>query len=179
MMITQKFAHICLLVGLVLTSAHASARSSLLILDFELVNEMHDPRTAEGDQQRLRLVSDELKLRMASCPAFRLSGSEPAEANIALARSRVAYVYRCNGCAREIGEAADVQLVLLPWVQKVSNLILNLNAEIRSVATDGVVAARSVDIRGNTDQGWLRGVKVLAGRVCDLDGERLSHEPEN
>jgi len=140
---------------------------------------MDDPLTAEKDQNRLALVTEELKLRMQSCPAFSIGLAGPAEAKIALARSRVAYLHRCNGCAREIGEAADVQLVLLPWVQKVSNLILNLNGEIRSVATDGVVAARSVDIRGNTDRGWLRGVKALAGRLCDLDGERLSREPEN
>jgi len=168
-----------MLIGLILAPEHASARKSLLILDFELVNEMHDPRTAEGDQQRLKLISEELKLQMASCPAFLLTDAGPAEERIAIARNRIAYVYRCNGCAREIGTAAGVQLVLLPWVQKVSNLILNLNAEVRAVATDRVVAARSVDIRGNTDRGWLRGVVALAARLCDLDGERLSREPES
>jgi len=178
-MTAQQISKICVLIGLILTSAHATARTTLLILDFELVNEMLDPRTDEGDQTRLKLISRELDLRLRTCTAFDvMDSSEATKSTIATSRSRVAYVYRCNGCAREIGETADVRLVLLPWVQKVSNLIINLNAEVRSVATDKVVAARSVDIRGNTDRSWLRGVKALAGRLCELDGERISRERE-
>ena len=47
------------------------------------------------------------------------------------------------------------------WVQKVSNLILNLNIEVRDAATDQPVYASSVDIRGNTDESWLRAVDWL------------------
>lgn len=54
------------------------------------------------------------------------------------------------------------------WVQKVSNLILNINLEVRSAA--GATRYRgSVDIRGNTDEAWLRGVRRLAE---NLDEQR-------
>lgn len=54
------------------------------------------------------------------------------------------------------------------WVQKVSNLILNINLEVRSES--GVMRYRgSVDIRGNTDESWLRGVRRLAE---NLDEQR-------
>jgi len=54
------------------------------------------------------------------------------------------------------------------WVQKVSNLILNINLEVRSES--GVTRYRgSVDIRGNTDESWLRGVRRLAE---NLDEQR-------
>jgi hypothetical protein len=46
-------------------------------------------------------------------------------------------------------------------VQKVSNLILNLNIEIRDASTGRAVLAKSVDRRGNTDQSWQRGVDFL------------------
>ena len=48
------------------------------------------------------------------------------------------------------------------WVQKVSNLILNINIQIRDVQSGLIVLTRSVDIRGNTDVSWLRGVRYLA-----------------
>jgi hypothetical protein len=51
------------------------------------------------------------------------------------------------------------------WVQKVSNLILNLNIEVRDTATDQVVYRTSVDIRGNTDESWLRGVRRLVDNI--------------
>jgi hypothetical protein len=54
------------------------------------------------------------------------------------------------------------QLVVIPWVQKVSNLILNINVTILDAATGRVVAGGSVDIRGNTDESWSRGLSYLA-----------------
>ena len=54
------------------------------------------------------------------------------------------------------------------WVQKVSNLILNINLEVRSAS--GVTRYRgSVDIRGNPDKSWLRGARRLAE---NLDEQR-------
>jgi len=50
-------------------------------------------------------------------------------------------------------------------VQKVCNLILNLNIEVRDSATDQALYTRSVDIRGNTDESWLRGVRRLVDNV--------------
>jgi hypothetical protein len=47
------------------------------------------------------------------------------------------------------------------WIQKVSNLILNINLEVRS-ETGATRYRGSVDIRGNTDESWLRGVRRLA-----------------
>ena len=46
-------------------------------------------------------------------------------------------------------------------MQKVSNLILNINLQVRDVGTGRLVAAGSVDIRGNTDESWRRGVAYL------------------
>jgi hypothetical protein len=46
-------------------------------------------------------------------------------------------------------------------VQKVSNLILNVNLQIREVASGRLVQSGSVDIRGNTDESWRRGTVYL------------------
>jgi hypothetical protein len=50
-------------------------------------------------------------------------------------------------------------------VQKVSNLILNINVEVRSVATGETLYVKSVDIRGNTDETWLRGLRRLVENI--------------
>ncbi|PPQ38645.1 DUF3280 domain-containing protein [Rhodopila globiformis] len=69
--------------------------------------------------------------------------------------------WSCDGCeldaARKIGAAVSVT----GWVQKVSNLILNINLVVRDVATGQRVAAGSVDIRGDTDESWTRGLAYL------------------
>ena len=45
-------------------------------------------------------------------------------------------------------------------VQKVSNLILNMNIYLRDVHT-GHSSAASADMRGNTDESWSRAMSYL------------------
>ena len=87
-------------------------------------------------------------------------------------RLKASYALRaCNGCEIDIGKALGAERIALCWVQKVSNLILNVNIEVRSVATGETVYVKSVDIRGNTDETWLRGVR----RLVDNIEERRHH----
>ena len=53
------------------------------------------------------------------------------------------------------------------WVQKVSNLILNVNIRIRDVRTDLVVVNKSVDIRSNTDESWTRGINYMVRSMVE------------
>ena len=73
----------------------------------------------------------------------------------------------CNGCELDIGRALHADRVLVGWVQKVSNLILNINIQIEDTATGAVVLNKSVDLRGNTDESWRRGVAALVRSIVD------------
>ncbi len=70
-------------------------------------------------------------------------------------------VWKCNGCDVDLARKAGAKISVTGWVQKVSNLILNINLVARNVATDKVIGAGSVDIRGNTDESWSRGLTYL------------------
>jgi hypothetical protein len=67
----------------------------------------------------------------------------------------------CNGCDVDLARKAGARISVTGWVQKVSNLILNINIVARDVDTGEVISAGSVDIRGNTDQSWSRGLAYL------------------
>ena len=56
-------------------------------------------------------------------------------------------ISNCNGCQRRFAQMVGANWAAWGTVQKVSNLILNI--------------ARSVDIRGNTDESWRRGLDYL------------------
>ena len=58
---------------------------------------------------------------------------------------------------------------LIGWVQKVSNLILNINIQIEDAATGAVLLNKSVDLRGNTDETWRRGVSYLVRSMVEKD----------
>ena len=67
----------------------------------------------------------------------------------------------CNGCELDLARELGAQQVAYGWVQKVSNLILNVNLVFEDATTGQVLRAGSVDIRGNTDESWTRGLRYL------------------
>ena len=58
----------------------------------------------------------------------------------------------CGGCDVKLARELGADLEITGMVQKVSNLILNINVYLRDVHTGKLVAAASVDMRGNTDE---------------------------
>jgi len=49
----------------------------------------------------------------------------------------------------------------------VSNLILNINIQIEDAATGAVLLNKSVDLRGNTDESWRRGIAALVRSMVE------------
>ena len=82
---------------------------------------------------------------------------------LVLVREELAKEFERRGMYRV--SSAGVDRVARCWVQKVSELILNINIEVLDAATDKTVYAKSVDIRGNTDEAWLRGVRRLVDNI--------------
>jgi hypothetical protein len=76
-------------------------------------------------------------------------------------RASTVNIRDCNGCELPIAQKANAALVAYGWVQKVSNLILNINLVIEDAGTGKQVGGGSVDIRGNTDESWSRGLRFL------------------
>jgi len=79
----------------------------------------------------------------------------------------------CNGCEVDIARKAGADRILLAWVQKVSNLILNINIEVRDAETGKVVLAKSVDLRGNTDKSWQRGIDFMVRDMVENEQGNL------
>lgn len=138
----------------------ASELPSIAVFDFELVDtslegEIHG--ASEAEQARLGLISDLLREELAATGKLRVIDGAPAADRAAPGRS----LRNCQGCELEIAEELEADFALIGWVQKVSNLILNINVSIREVATGRLATGASVDIRGNTDESWARGTRNL------------------
>jgi hypothetical protein len=136
-------------------------------MDFELIDEMRSFSTEQARREvdrRLVLITTELSKELEGRGMYRVLDHTPAEQLIE--RLKASHELRaCNGCEIDIGKALGAERIALCWVQKVSNLILNINVEVRSVATGETLYVKSVDIRGNTDETWLRGVRRLVENI--------------
>jgi hypothetical protein len=67
----------------------------------------------------------------------------------------------CGGCELDYATSVGAQTVAWINVQKVSNLILNMNVYLADVTQKKMIFVRSVDIRGNTDEMWERSLNYL------------------
>ncbi|MBU2961086.1 DUF3280 domain-containing protein [Citreicella sp. C3M06] len=68
---------------------------------------------------------------------------------------------KCYGCDTRMAAELGSDFSLVGEVQKVSNLILSMNLQMRAASTGEMVKGRVVDIRGNTDESWRRGMEYI------------------
>jgi Protein of unknown function (DUF2380) len=139
--------------------ARAADKPSLAVFGFELINSSLEP-TRPDELERLAMIDRLLVEKLEEIDAYTLVDTSPVAEKVAKAGS----LRGCNGCELGLARELGASHAALGWVQKVSNLILNINLQIREVETGRLVEAGSVDIRGNTDESWHRGVVYLLER---------------
>jgi len=147
-----------------LTTATALAQEiklrTLFVLDFELVDSMPEAPFVEKEA-RLARATAQLREAFIRERFYEVVDTASAQTQTRSARAQYAHLFDCNGCELDLARAAQAERVLVGWVQRVSNLILNINLEVREVSTGKAVLAKSVDLRGNTDESWRRGIDYL------------------
>jgi hypothetical protein len=139
--------------------AARAAPSQVAVFDFELVDtslqgEVDGPRSDE--QGRLMRAGDQVRKALADSGRFTVLDIAPV--NVAAHGSNL---QACGGCEVALGRQLGADLVITGTVQKVSNLILNINFYLRDVHTGQLVTAMSADMRGNTDESWTRAADYL------------------
>ncbi len=133
---------------------------TIAVLDFDLLDDQRDtvPDTTLGP--RLAGIRQQLADALTREGLYTVVDNAPANELMQRLMS-TQDLHACNGCELEIGRALHADRVMVGWVQKVSNLILNINVQIEDTATGQVVLKKSVDLRGNTDDSWRRGIAYM------------------
>ncbi len=132
----------------------APAAEKIAVFDFGIVNTSPAASTS-AELARLRGLDRQLHDDLAR--RYALVDMAPVQG----AAARVSSIRGCNGCELDMARQVGASVAAYGWVQKVSNLILNINLVIEDAKSGRVVRADSVDIRGNTDDSWRRGLKYL------------------
>ncbi|HEX3382121.1 MAG TPA: DUF3280 domain-containing protein [Paraburkholderia sp.] len=138
---------------------------SIVVLNCGLIDDnaaYNDADTNRAQAARIEMVSNTLRAQLDASQRYRVADNSRASELIARLGA-TQDLTNCDDCARQVGRALGVEQVGVCWVQKVSNLILNLNLRVADVASGKTVFQRSVDIRGNTDLSWRRGATALVG----------------
>jgi hypothetical protein len=134
--------------------AAAETKPSLAVFDFAITN-TSGAATTPAETARLHALDAQMRQLLAS--RFTLIDAAPVRDKLQDVQS----IRGCNGCEIDLARELGADRLAYGWVQKVSNLILNVNVVFEDVATGQTLQADSVDIRGNTDESWSRGLRYL------------------
>lgn len=145
------------LILLAATAAEADERVAffgLTLLDDSLQSAQAGPDPAET--ARLAMLEEMVAARFSE-EGYELVDLAPAQAEI----DRYVNLAKCYGCDTRIAASLGADYSLVGEVQKVSNLILAINLQLRDADTGEMVRGGVTDIRGNTDETWQRGMSYL------------------
>ncbi len=137
--------------------AKQAPKTAFLGVEFINDNEMYEP-TTDAERGRVKAIEKIFKTKLeASGQYIFVPVPEEMKTRIKAGQS----IGDCGGCEIDYGNELGVERIAWITVQKVSNLILNMNVYMADVATKQMTFVRSVDIRGNTDESWAIAIKWL------------------
>lgn len=126
----------------------------LELLDTSLQGQVNGPRADE--HERLLRAGDQLRKELGESGKFRIVDISPVNA-----AAHQSNLQACGGCDVKLARQLNADLEMTGVVQKVSNLILNINLYLRDVHTGRLITGASADMRGNTDESWSRTMHYL------------------
>lgn len=146
-----------------ITAVHAAPTAAVFgfaLIDTSTIADAADAKRIEALDSQLRD-----KLRQAG---YHLADTAPVAE-----QAKVQDLQDCGECAAILARQLGAAVSVYGWVQKVSNLILDINLVIRSAADGKMLRAGSVSIRGDTDESWRRGLDYLLAERIFPHGEGL------
>jgi hypothetical protein len=132
-------------------------------LDTSLQGETQGVNPAET--ARLEMLQTMVRERFTA-EGFELVDTAPVQTKL----DRTVNPAKCNGCDTRMAQDLGADLSLVGEVQKVSNLIIAMNLQLRDAETGAMLRGGVVDIRANTDDAWRRGMRyILDNRIFKED----------
>ena len=142
-------------------SAPVAAAQKTAVFPFDIRDAEQEgevvPVLKPEDLRRLKVVAEELKLLLSKDGRYEVVDLSSLAADI----EKAAPFSKCDGCEVEIAKKAGADLAISGFADKLSDALISLQLFVRDVKTGEMKRAMSAEIRGNTDELWLHGVRWL------------------
>ncbi len=111
----------------------------------------------DEDLRRMRLVTEELKTLMAKDGKYTIVDLAPLAKEVDAASP----FFKCDACEVPLAKQAGADLAVTGYVEKLSDALISLRLFAREAESGKLVKQMSAEIRGNTDELWLHGIRYL------------------
>jgi hypothetical protein len=154
----------CAAIGLLLWASYPNgapatenAVPKVAFFGFQLINTSLE-LTTNSELHRLDMLNELFRERLDNSGRFKIVPVPPDTQQRIAAGPEIS---GCNGCERDYAKSIGADWAAWGTVQKVSNLILNINLYMEDAASGKLEFVKSVDIRGNTDESWRHGLDYM------------------
>jgi len=132
---------------------------TVVLLSVQFLNSREDLEPTTGaERARLASLGEVFRSKLEASGRYKfLPIPNEDAAKIAAAPD----IGNCGGCEFDYGKQLGADIAAWIVVQKVSDLILNINVYAVDVAAKKLAFVHSVDVRGDTDESWTRGMIYL------------------
>jgi len=147
-------------IGISVTSAaiaESTTPQKVAFVGFRIINDAIEP-VSEAEKNRAKLLDRIFVVQLQKTGRFEFV---PIPKAIAEEIDKGPFIGECNGCEIDYGKKVGADLFAWGTIQKVSNLILNLNVYMESIQSRQLTYIKSVDIRGNNDRSWTKGLEWM------------------
>jgi hypothetical protein len=155
---------LCAAIGLLLSASYPNGATAaenavpkVAFFGFQLINTSLEP-TSLDELRRVATLDKLLGERLDNSGRFKIVPIPPDTQQQIAAGPEIS---GCNGCERDYAKSIGANWAAWGTVQKVSNLILNINVYMEDAASGKLEFVKSVDIRGNTDEAWRHGLDYM------------------
>src|SRR5215813_6414119 len=139
-------SYIVTLWALLFLSCGPTVAQSVAVFDFELIDTSLEGavRGVRPDEQERLARLSQLRQLLRDSGRFSLVDITP------IAReAQASNLQACGDCDTRLARRVGAEMAITGTVQKVSNLILNMNIYVRDASSGATIAAMSADMRGN------------------------------
>ena len=159
----MRVAAIASMLMLALAAAAGADNSgipSVAFFGFQLINTSLEP-ASPNEAHRIEMLDKLLRERLDNSGRFKIVAIPAGLQRRITAGPEIS---GCNGCERAYARSIGANWAAWGTVQKVSDLILNINLYLEDAETGELKVVKSVDIRGNTDESWQHGLDYMLRR---------------
>ena len=166
----KLFNGLVLAAALAASPAVAAPKAAIFPFDIRDVAQEGEliPKSNSEDERRMKLVADELKTLMQKDGTYEVVDLSPLAAEVE-AKSPFS---KCNGCEAPIAKQAGADLAVTGYVDKLSDALISLQLFARDAETGTLTKSMSAEIRGNTDELWLHGIRWLWRNRFNVEAQK-------
>jgi Protein of unknown function (DUF2380) len=147
------------LLAFAVSPAVAAPKAAIFPFDIRDVEQEGElvPKSKPEDARRMKLVADELAALMKKDGRYEVVDLTPLAKEVDAASP----FSKCDGCEAPIAKQAGADLAVTGYVDKLSDALISLQLFARDAETGKLTKSMAAEIRGNTDELWLHGIRWL------------------